>query len=205
MATSTRAARLSPEERRESILDAVTPLLLDVGADVTTRQIAEAAGVAEGTIFRVFEDKDALLAAAAARVIDARPAAGLIADASPRTVEDAALHIVAIQVSRMRRIGAVLMRLSFRPDPTDHQPSEALDAASAALLEPFRDRLAVEPRAAAEHLRVLASGVVLIDRDDPHAQVRHVRTALAGLAPPGRAAVPHPLSPASPPFTEEAP
>ena len=61
-----RAAPMAPDDRRRAIVDAVVPLLLEHGGDVTTRQIAEAAGIAEGTIFRVFPDKPALLMAAAA-------------------------------------------------------------------------------------------------------------------------------------------
>ena len=49
------------------IVEAMLPLLLEHGEMVTTRQIAEAAGIAEGTIFRVFADKDELIAA----VVDA--------------------------------------------------------------------------------------------------------------------------------------
>src|SRR3954462_14862648 len=60
-----RAAPLSADERRDAIIDVVLPLLLEHGSDVTTRQIAEAAGIAEGTVFRVFPDKAALLMAAA--------------------------------------------------------------------------------------------------------------------------------------------
>ena len=45
------------------IIEAMLPLLLEHGEMVTTRQIAEAAGIAEGTIFRVFADKDELIAA----------------------------------------------------------------------------------------------------------------------------------------------
>ena len=41
------------------IVDAALPLLLEHGEMVTTRQIADAAGIAEGTIFRAFADKDA--------------------------------------------------------------------------------------------------------------------------------------------------
>ena len=43
------------------------------GSDVTTRQIADAAGVAEGTLFRVFEDKDAIIDAAVAKFMDPTP------------------------------------------------------------------------------------------------------------------------------------
>ena len=56
-----RARPLSPEDRRAAILDAVVPLLIDHGAAVTTAEMAEAAGIAEGTIFRVFPDKASLL------------------------------------------------------------------------------------------------------------------------------------------------
>ena len=40
------------------IVDAALPLILEHGERVTTRQIADAAGIAEGTIFRAFTDKD---------------------------------------------------------------------------------------------------------------------------------------------------
>src|SRR5690606_40981582 len=54
----TRARPLSRADRRNAIAAATVPLLVEHGAAVTTRQIADAAGVAEGTLFRAFADKD---------------------------------------------------------------------------------------------------------------------------------------------------
>lgn len=60
-----RAAPMTPDERRAAIAAAVLPLVAERGVDVTSRELAEAAGVAEGTLFRAFGDKATLLGAVA--------------------------------------------------------------------------------------------------------------------------------------------
>jgi AcrR family transcriptional regulator len=60
---------MSPEARREMIVAAAVPLLVEHGAAVGTLQIAKAAGIGEATIFRVFTDKDELLDACVAAAL----------------------------------------------------------------------------------------------------------------------------------------
>ena len=65
-----RAPAMSPEDRRTAIVEVTIPLLREHGAAVTTKQVAEAAGIAEGTVFRAFGTKDELVQACAAAVFD---------------------------------------------------------------------------------------------------------------------------------------
>lgn len=61
---------MNPDQRRAAIVEATLPLLVEQGAAVTTGQIAAASGVAEGTVFRAFTDKQELLAACLAAAFD---------------------------------------------------------------------------------------------------------------------------------------
>lgn len=70
---SGRASALPPEDRRAAIRQAAEPLLVEYGDDVTTRQIAHAAGVAEGTVFRAFGDKESLIQSVLEHKLDPEP------------------------------------------------------------------------------------------------------------------------------------
>ena len=72
-ASGRRARPLAPQERRQAIVEATVPLLLEHGRETTTRQVAEAAGIAEGTIFRVFESKHELFQCTLEHAFDFQP------------------------------------------------------------------------------------------------------------------------------------
>ena len=68
-----RARAMTPDDRRAAIVEVALPLLREHGQAMTTRQVAEAAGIAEGTLFRAFGSKDELVRACAASVFDTVP------------------------------------------------------------------------------------------------------------------------------------
>jgi AcrR family transcriptional regulator len=68
-----RVPALAPDERRAALIRATIPLLHEHGVEVSTRQIAEAAGVAEGTIFGVFESKNSLVVCSVIKALDPQP------------------------------------------------------------------------------------------------------------------------------------
>jgi AcrR family transcriptional regulator len=149
-----RASPLPPDERRRAIIAAVLPLLIRQGGTVTSRQMAEAAGVSEGTIFNVFADKDELVAAALEQAIDQAPleqAIAAIDDAEP--FEERLIR--ATELIQRRIVG--IWRLVSQLGPHHHPERRPLpdSPALAALLGTEPDRLRVDPIDGARLLRAL--------------------------------------------------
>src|SRR5262245_40217666 len=156
-----RAAALSAEDRRAAIVDAVVPLLVREGTAISTRQIAEAAGIAEGTIFRVFADKQAVVDAVVAAVLDpARELEGLAAIPRELPLEDR----LAAAVALMQRRVDVIWRLMAAVDVSQrleerrksgHRPDAPEIRALADLIGPDAGRLRIDPARAGQLLRSL--------------------------------------------------
>jgi AcrR family transcriptional regulator len=165
---------MAPDERRRAIVDAVVPLLLEHGDDVTTKQIAEAAGIAEGTIFRVFPDKPALLLAAAAEVMSPEnERADLMAALDGLDSLRAKVLVTAERMNaRSEKVMVVMMALrriwmaQVRDDehPRENPRKFFADANRSLLVmltdvfAPHRDELSVEPETAAVVLGTLVLG-----------------------------------------------
>jgi AcrR family transcriptional regulator len=103
VARPSRATPQPPDERRAAILVAVRPLLLERGAAVTSRELAEAAGVAEGTLFRVFTDKVTLVREAVLAAVD--PAAALDELAAIDRTLPLRGRVVAVLTEGLARVG----------------------------------------------------------------------------------------------------
>ena len=113
--TRRRAPGMSPERRREMIIQTAIPLIAELGAAVTTAKIARAAGIGEGTIFRVFADKDELLQACVATALSPEHAVRELdaIDVSQPLPDRLAEAAEALQ-AHLSRMGAILGSLGHR-------------------------------------------------------------------------------------------
>lgn len=141
---------MSPAQRREMLVAATLPLVARHGPKVTTRQIAEAAGVAEGTIFRVFPDKDALVKAAVAKALDPAPVLTELDAVDMRLpLRDRLVEVTGILQRRFVMVFNLLIAVGMHgpPDGIEKHRRQAGPQHTALLeaiervLEPDRDRL----------------------------------------------------------------
>jgi AcrR family transcriptional regulator len=154
-----RASAMAPDERRAMIVKATLPLLLANGEMVTTRQMADAAGIAEGTIFRVFADKDAVITAVLDAALDVEPLERAI-EAIDRTqaLDEALETVVMLLQQRVVDIWRLFSALGSRFHDPSRRPQILIEAL-VSLLDANRARLSVEPSAAAQLLRALTLSV----------------------------------------------
>lgn len=116
-----RAAPLPADERRTGIIETVLPLMIEHGNTVTTRQMAVAASVSEGTIFNVFADKDELIAAVLDHAIDQEPFERSIGAIDPDLSFEQRL-VRATELIQQRTVGIWQLVSQFGKPQGEHRP-----------------------------------------------------------------------------------
>jgi AcrR family transcriptional regulator len=155
---SSRARPLAVEARRDMILAVVIPLIIAKGRDVTSREIAEACGIAEGTIFRAFGDKETLLNAAIERYLDPEQLRANLRSISVELPLDVKLRaIFGLLVDRFSGVIHLFSALGRHgPPPRRDASTDEFVEVIHELLAPNLDELRVLPETVAHYARVVA-------------------------------------------------
>lgn len=133
------------------------PLIVAHGRDVTTRQIAEASGVAEGTLFRVFDDKDAIIDAAVEEFLDPEPFREALRRIDPSLPLEMKLRLVLDRFQdRFSGIFGVFASLGTKPRPPAAPNIDEIVAIFEHLLAPELDALRVPVADVFAYVRLVA-------------------------------------------------
>ncbi|WP_248488771.1 TetR/AcrR family transcriptional regulator [Tsukamurella sp. PLM1] len=177
--TRSRAPHLPPDERRAALIAATRDALLDHGTVPTTKQIAAAAGVAEGTIFRVFDSKEDLLDAVMTESFDPAPLLAEIDAIDPaQPLRQRLYRFTEIVQARFQRIFGLMDALGLVAPPhrRDGDADRRAKEGGPALVSRLRgvigddaDQLSVPPEEAIHLLRLLT-----FSGSHPHISDGHV-------------------------------
>lgn len=184
--TRERAPRMSPEARRAAIVAAALPLVVRHGSGVLTADIAAAAGIAEGTIFRVFPDKEALLGACLAAVADTTEVHAQLGEIDDESLETAVARSIDVVLAHLATAMPVVMRVTttgptpraargLRAQLTDQTRTELAEVLAA-----YADQLELPVDEAAGILHVLVLGAAV--QPDPPSSAALARVFVSGIA-----------------------
>jgi len=156
-AKTSRAAPLSVDDRRAMIIAAVAPVLRKHGPAVTSRQLAEAAGIAEGTIYRAFADKDDLIRASIETHTDPAPLLRALENIDPTlALEEKMQQAVSLIRARFRNVVSLMSLFGeYRKRPSSHHHA-AMNRSFTVFLAPQLDSLALTPERIAHLVQLLA-------------------------------------------------
>ena len=179
---------MPPEERRASLIEATLPLLLEHGPALTTKQVAEAAGVAEGTIFRAFPSLPDLIDATTREAMSATRLNRELDELDlGNTLEAKVAATLDLFTNRFARMRTLLMAAHAR----EHHSAgcmrdelaarrEELDAWLTARFDEHADELTTSPETLVTYLRTLADGHALAMPPSPLTTADLARLALDG-------------------------
>jgi AcrR family transcriptional regulator len=128
------------------------PLLLDYGPNVSIRQIADAAGIAVGTIFGVFPDKDAVVHAVLEAALDPEPTERELA-AIDRTLTFEHQLVDAVRILQLRTNNIYRLVSSLGDGVPPRTPRDF--AGLVRILRAGRNQLNTDPVSGARRLRAL--------------------------------------------------
>ncbi len=152
-----RAKPLPPDSRKAMIIDAVIPLLIEHGRAVTTRQLADAAGLGEGTIFRAFGDKESLIEAAVARFLDPEPLRAALRAIDPALpLEQKITEILFHMRARMEGVHGMMNALGMVGRPPIRSEPGVLTQIIGQVLAPDLPRLNATPERIIQFVRLIA-------------------------------------------------
>ena len=176
---------------RQRLLDAADAMFREHGVEVGVGEIAAAAGVGRGTLFRNFASKDALIAAVLAERIGEVLAIGHELLENDPDDADVAFRFVAELVARQDENRALLQTIteeSFLVVPDLQRTHFEMMALLDALLERGKQAGAIRPEATSADLMMLIKGLCMHPASEqplaPETVLRHLDLVRAALSTP---------------------